>query len=115
MVAASDAPVRFQGPIFNETMGQSGQVTLVIRKQAPTGAITARFNASQGLSGSGMLAGSVSGTGRITASGQLQMGRGAFMCDLSGTLSGGALTGSASFVNNNGGPTYHSRFNLVRT
>jgi len=115
VVAASDAPVRFQGPIFNETMGQSGQVTLVIRKQAPTGAITARFNASQGLSGSGMLAGSVSGTGRITASGQLQMGRGAFMCDLSGTLSGGALTGSASFVNNNGGPTYHSRFNLVRT
>jgi len=115
MVAASDAPVRFQGPIFNETMGQGGQVTLVIRKQAPTGAITARFNASQGLSGSGVLAGNVSGTGRITASGQLQMGRSAFVCDLSGTLSGGVLTGSASFVNSSGGPVYHSRFNLVRT
>ncbi len=113
--AASDAPVRFQGPIFNETMGQGGQVTLVIRRQAPTGAITARFNASQGLSGSGVLAGNVSGTGRITVSGQLQMGRGAFMCDLSGTLSGGTLTGSASFVNSSGGPVYRSRFNLVRT
>jgi len=113
-VAASDAPVRFQGPIFNETMGQGGHVTLVIRKQVPTGAITARFNASQGLSGSGVLAGNVSGTGRITASGQLLMGRNAFMCDLSGTLSGGTLTGSASFVNSNGGPMYHSRFNLVR-
>ncbi len=113
-VAASDAPVRFQGPIFNETMGQGGHVTLVIRKQAPAGAITARFNASQGLSGSGVLAGNLSGTGRITVSGQLLMGRNAFMCDLSGTLSGGTLTGSASFVNSNGGPMYHSRFNLVR-
>ena len=56
-----------------------------------------------------------SDAGRITASGQLQMGRGAFMCDLSGTLSGGTLTGSASFVNSNGGPVYRSRFNLVRT
>lgn len=112
--AAPNAPVRFQGPIFNETMGQGGQVTLVIRKQAPTGAITARFNASQGLSGSGVLAGNVSGTGRITASGQLLMGRNAFMCDLSGTLNGGTLTGSANFVNS-GGAVYRSRFNLVRT
>lgn len=113
-VAAPDVPVRFQGPIFNETMGQGGHVTLVIRKQAPTGAITARFNASQGLSGSGVLAGNLSGTGRITVSGQLLMGRNAFMCDLSGILSGGTLTGSANFVNSNGGPMYHSRFNLVR-
>lgn len=113
-VVASNAPLLFRGPIFNETMNQGGRVTLAIRKQAPTGAITARFDASQGLSGSGTLAGSVSGAGRITASGQLLMGRNAFMCDISGVLDGNTLTGSASFVRNGNSRVYHSRFNLVR-
>ena len=49
----SAGPVLFQGPIYNETMGQGGRVTLMIRQHAPDGAITARFEASQGLSGSG--------------------------------------------------------------
>ncbi len=111
---ASEAPVLFQGPIFNETMGQGGHVSLVIHRQPATDAITARFNASQGLVGSGVLAGSVSGTGRITASGQLLMGRNSFLCDLDGTLSGNTLTGSASFVRSGSGATYHSRFALVR-
>lgn len=108
----SNAPVLFRGPIFNETMGQGGYVRVVLHKQAPTGAITARFDASQGLSGTGTLAGRVSESGRITASGQLLMGKNPFMCDLSGTLNGNTLTGSASFVRN--GTVYHSRFNLVR-
>ena len=112
-VLAADALVRFHGPIFNETMGQGGHVTLVIRKQAPGGAITARFDASQGLVGTGVLAGSEAG-GRIIASGQLLMGRNPFLCDLSGTLNGDTLTGSASFVHAPGGMVYHSRFSLVR-
>ena len=114
MAAGSETALLFQGPIFNETMGQGGHVSLVIQKQAPTGAITARFNASQGLVGSGVLAGSVSGTGRVTASGQLLMGRNSFLCDLNGVLVGDTLTGSASFARPNGGVTYHSRFSLVR-
>lgn len=110
----ADAPVLFRGPIFNETMGQGGQVTVAIRKQVSTGAITARFDASQGLSGTGTLAGSVSGTGRLVASGQLLMGKNPFLCDLSGTLNGNTLTGSASFVRGGDGRVYRSRFNLVR-
>lgn len=112
---APDAPVLFQGPIYNETMGQSGHVALVIRKQASSGAITARFDASQGLLGSGMLAGSMSGTGRIAASGQLMVGKNPFNCDLNGTIVGDKLTGSASFVRNGGsGLTARSVFTLTR-
>lgn len=113
-VAVSNAPVLFRGPIFNETMGQRGHVTVAIRKQVSTGAITARFEASQGLSGTGTLAGSVSGTGRLVASGQLLMGKNPFMCDLSGLLDGNTLTGSASFVRSGNSRVYHSRFNLLR-
>ena len=113
-IAASETSVLFQGTIFNETMRQGGHVSLVIHRQPATDAITARFNASRGLVGSGVLAGSVSGSGRITASGQLLMGKNPFLCDLDGTLSGNTLTGSASFVRSGSGATYHSRFNLVR-
>jgi len=112
---APDTPVLFQGPIYNETMGQSGHVALVIRKQASSGAITARFDASQGLLGSGVLAGSMSGTGRIAASGQLMVGKNPFNCDLNGTIVGDKLTGSASFVRNGGsGSTARSVFTLTR-
>ena len=115
VTVASDAPVLFQGPIYNETMGQGGHVALVIRKQAPGGAITARFDASQGLLGSGLLAGSVSGTGRLTASGQLMVGKNPFNCDLSGTIVGDRLTGSASFVRQGGsGWAARSVFTLTR-
>lgn len=110
-----DAPVRFQGPIYNETMGQSGHVALVIHKQAPDGVITARFDASQGLLGSGLLAGNMSRTGRITASGQLMVGKNPFNCDLSGTIVGDKLTGSASFVRSGGsGWVARSVFTLTR-
>ena len=113
-VLASEAPVLFRGPIFNETMRQGGHVTVAIRKQAPAGAITARFDASQGLSGTGTLAGHVSGAGQITASGQLLMGKNSFLCDFSGTLTGNSLTGHASFVRPGNNTVYRSRFNLVR-
>ena len=110
-----DAPVLFQGPIYNETMGQGGHVALVIRREAPGGAITARFDASQGLLGSGVLAGSMSGAGRITASGLLMVGKNPFNCDLSGTIVGDKLTGSASFVRNGGsGWAARSVFTLTR-
>ena len=112
--AASETALLFQGSIFNETMGQGGHVSLAIQRQASTGAIIARFNASQGLVGSGVLTGSVSGTGRITASGQLLMGRSPFTCELDGALVGDMLTGSASFARPSGGVTYRSRFSLVR-
>ena len=96
-------------------MGQGGYVTLVIRQHAPDGAITAQFNASQGLSGTGVLAGSLSGTGRITASGPLHMGQNVFYCDLSGAIAGPRLTGSASFARS-GNSSYVARstFNLTR-
>lgn len=110
-----DAPVLFQGPIYNETMRQGGHVALVIRRQLQGGAITARFDASQGLLGSGVLAGSMSGTGRITASGQLMVGKNPFNCDLSGTIVGDKLTGSASFVRSgNTGWAARSVFTLTR-
>ena len=112
---ASDTPVLFQGPIYNETMGQGGHVALVVHKQAPSGAITARFDASQGLLGSGLLAGNVSGTGRLTASGQLMVGKNPFYCDLTGTIVGDKLTGSANFARNGGnGWTARSVFTLTR-
>lgn len=111
---ASDTPALFRGPIFNETMGQGGRVVLAISRQEANGAIRARFEASQGLSGSGVLSGKLSGAGRLTASGQLSMGKGAFMCDLAGTLDGNTLVGSANFVRVGTGATYHSRFSLVR-
>ena len=113
-VVAFEAPVLFRGQIFNETMGQRGHVRLVIHKQAPTGAITARFDASQGLSGTGTLAGRVSESGRITATGQLLMGKNPFLCDFIGTLNGDTLVGSASFVRSGNSRVYYSRFNLIR-
>lgn len=109
-----DAPALFRGPIFNETMGQGGRATLAIGRRRADGGFTARFEASQGLSGSGVLAGMVSETGRVTASGQLLMGRTPFLCDLAGMLSGDTLTGSASFVRPGAATVYRSRFSLVR-
>ncbi len=112
--ALSETALLFQGSMFNETMGQGGHISLVIQRQASTGAIIARFNASQGLVGSGVLVGNVSGAGRITVSGQLLMGRNPFLCDLDGALVGDTLTGSANFARPSGGVTYHSRFSLIR-
>ena len=106
--------IAFQGPVNNETMRQSGRLSLVIARRDASGAITARFHASDGLVGSGELTGSVSGDGHIAASGQLMMGKNPFLCDLSGTLIGDNLVGSARFVRTGSGRVAHSSFNLTK-
>ena len=113
--APSGAPVSFRGPVYNETIQQGGQMSLVIRRQGPSGAITARFEAWGGLLGSGELAGQLSEDGRISASGPLMVGKNPFVCDLSGLVTGDKLTGSASFVRSGGGRVAHSRFTLTRS
>ena len=105
----------FQGPIYNETMNQHGYLTLVLRRHDAPGVVTARFTATSGLSGSGELTGRLSG-GRLDLSGQLMMGRNPFLCDLSGTLADGRLTGTASFIRRGSdGSAAHSRFSLARS
>ena len=105
----------FHGPVNNETMHRAGQLSLILRSQGPSGPIRARFDAGEGLLGSGELEGSLSENGRISVSGQLMMGKNAFICDLSGLISGDKLTGSANFVRTRGGPVAHSRFTLTRS
>lgn len=105
----------FRGPIYNDTIGQGGQVRLVIKRDGGDGAITAQFDASAGLVGSGKLDGHVSTNGRITASGQLMMGTSPFLCDLNGVIVDDTLTGSANFVRTRGGPVNRSRFTLTRS
>ena len=113
--AVSGVPVSFRGPVYNETMQQGGQMSLAISKQRPSGAIIARFEAWGGLLGSGELTGHLSADGRISASGQLMVGKNLFVCDLSGLVAGDKLTGSASFVRSGGGRVAHSRFTLTRS
>lgn len=108
------AAVAFQGPIYNETMGQGGWVRIVVRKQAQPGAVTARFDASAGLLGSGEMAGRLSDSGQLSASGLLMVGRNTFNCDLRGIISGGMLTGSASFVRVGGTSVSRSSFAIPR-
>lgn len=105
----------YQGSVVNETMHQGGQLSLVITRLATPGSIRARFDAGEGLLGSGELVGSLSDDGRISASGQLMMGKNPFICDLSGLIIGDKLTGSASFVRTSGGRTAHSSFLLSRS
>ena len=108
--------IAFRGPVYNETMQRGGQMSLVIRRHLLTGAVTARFEAWAGLLGSGELKGQLSEDGHLRASGQLMMGRNAFTCELSGTVAGNVLTGSARFVHvgSNGNGAY-SRFNLSKS
>ncbi len=109
------APASFRGPVYNDTLQQGGQMSLVVRRQGPPGAVMVRFEAWGGLLGSGDLAGHLSEDGRIAASGQLMVGRNPFLCTLSGVVAGGELTGSASFVRSSGGRVAHSRFTLTRS
>jgi len=108
------APV-FRGPVYNDTLQQGGQMSLVVRRQGPPGAVAVRFEAWGGLLGSGELAGRLSEDGRISASGQLMVGKNPFVCALSGLVAGDTLTGSASFVRSSSGRVAHSRFTLTRS
>lgn len=112
---AADAPLSFSGVVNNETMRQSGRLSLVVRRRpGSTDAVTTRFHASAGLIGDGELEGRLTEDGRLSASGQLMMGQNAFMCDLSGTVSGGRLAGTANFRRSGGGTSAHSSFVLTR-
>jgi len=106
-------PAVFRGTIYNETMGQSGQLRIALQRQAQPGAVKVRFDASAGLVGSGELAGTLSDSGRLAVSGQLMMGRNAYDCDLQGTLAGGTLTGVAGFVRAGGSSVWRSSFRLA--
>jgi hypothetical protein len=111
---AGTTVVAFRGPITNETMGQSGQLSLTIRSGAAPGPVDAHFHAYAGLIGSGELTGSVGPDGRLNLSGQLMMGPNPYNCSLSGTLNGGTLTGSATFVRAGGRGSARSTFTLSR-
>jgi len=112
--AVNAVPVTFCGPVYNDTLQQGGQMSLVIKRQDPSGAVTARFEAWGGLLGSGELTGHLSEDGRLRASGLLMVGKNPFVCDLSGLVAGDELTGSASFVRSRGGRVAHSRLTLTR-
>jgi hypothetical protein len=112
---ASEIPATFRGTVFNETMHQSGQMSLAIRTRAPPGAIAARFEAWGGLLGSGELLGTLSEDGRIFASGQLMMGKNPFTCTLSGVVKGDTVVGSATFVREGGTGTARSVFTLTKS
>ena len=112
---ALGASSSFRGPVYNQTMRQGGQMSLLIRRQGASGAITARFQAWGGLLGSGELAGTLSDDGRILASGQLMMGKNSFFCDLSGLITAGKLTGAATFIRNGGGRAARSTFTLTQS
>ena len=112
--AVNAVPVTFCGPVHNDTLQQGGQMSLVIKRQDPSGAVTARFEAWGGLLGSGELTGHLSEDGRLRASGLLMVGKNPFVCDLSGLVAGDELTGSASFVRSRGGRVAHSRLTLTR-
>ena len=110
-----ETPVAFSGVINNETMRQSGRLSLVIRRrQGMADAVTSRFHASAGLIGDGELEGHLTEDGRLTASGQLMMGQNPFMCELSGIVSGGRLVGTATFRRTGWGSAAHSNFVLTR-
>lgn len=113
--AVPEASASYRGAVYNETLGQGGQMSLVIRRRGPPGAVTARFEAWGGLLGSGELAGTLSDDGRLSASGQLMVGRNPFICDLNGRMIGGKLTGAATFVRPRGGRISRSTFTLTRS
>jgi hypothetical protein len=112
---ALERPATFRGLVVNETMHQSGQMSLVIRKRASSGTIAARFEAWGGLLGSGELLGTLSEDGRISASGQLVMGKNSFTCALGGVMTGDTIVGSATFVREGGTYTARSVFTLTKS
>lgn len=115
VLPAVGSNLSFQGPVYNETMRQGGQMALVISKRNGSGALSARFSAWGGLIGSGELSGRLSADGRIVASGQLMMGRNPFLCELVGTIQGDQLAGSATFVRAGTGHTARSHFTLSKS
>ncbi len=104
----------FSGPIMNNTMGQTGTLSLKVTTDPAGGRIGAFFHATHGLIGSGVLNGAVGPGGKIILAGRLMMGRNPFNCTLYATLEGGRLVGEATFVHQSNGAAAHSTFALSR-
>ena len=112
--ATSATTLAFDGPIMNETMGQSGHLSLQLHLHGMHGPVNAVFHASKGLIGSGVLTGDVGNDGQITLSGRLMMGPNPYDCALTGALKGEQLIGAATFTRATSGLAAHSKFTLSR-
>lgn len=113
---ASGAPEptqTFRGPVMNVTMQQGGQLALMIRQPEP-GRIVVDFRASSGLIGAGQMTGTMTGDGRISATGRLMMGRNPFDCVLNAVSDGITLIGEARFTRIGTNSSAHGTFNLTR-
>ena len=104
----------FSGPIVNDTMGQSGQLSLQLHATRFHRSVGAYFHASHGLIGTGTLIGEIGPEGRIILSGKLMMGRNEFYCAVQGSLQGDRLVGEATFVRQTSGAMAHSSFTLSK-
>ena len=111
--ADKEGTLSFRGTVFNETMRQGGRLVLTLR-QRPNEAVSIRFEASNGLIGSGELAGRLTPDGHITVSGTLMMGRNPHDCELTGVMTGTHLTGAATFQRHGSGNRTRSTFSLLR-
>lgn len=111
--ADKEGVLSFRGTVFNETMRQGGRLVLTLR-QRPNEAVSIRFDASNGLIGSGELAGRLTPDGRITVSGTLMMGRNPHDCELTGVMTDTHLTGAATFQRHGSGNRTRSTFRLLR-
>ncbi|MBY0338982.1 MAG: hypothetical protein K2X11_20380, partial [Acetobacteraceae bacterium] len=91
------APLQFRGANYNETLGRSGSLLLVITRRRGD-AVTVRFESSGGLIGAGELEGRLTEDGRLTASGTLLMGRNPFVTDLEALVLGDVMNGTAHYA-----------------
>ena len=105
----------FRGSVHYDIMNPPGTLSLVITGQGSPSSIKAQFAAGERLLGFGELTGTLSNDGRISASGQLMMGKSPFYCNLRGLIVGDKLNGYAMFVRTSGGRVMHSRFRLARS
>lgn len=112
-LSAPEPTLIFRGPVMNVTMQQGGQLALTIRQGEP-GRIIVDFRASSGLIGAGQMTGTMTGDGRISATGRLMMGRNPFDCVLNAVSDGNTLIGEASFTRAGTSSSAHSTFNLSR-
>ncbi|WP_376094327.1 hypothetical protein ACE7GA_00910 [Roseomonas sp. CCTCC AB2023176] len=87
----------FRGTTYNETLGRSGGLRLVVTRTGSADAVVVRFDAFGGLIGAGQLTGRLFRDGRLVASGTLMMGRNPFATELEGVISGDRLAGNAFY------------------
>lgn len=88
----------FRGRTFNETLGRSGGLQLVVTRIGQGERVVVLFEAFRGLIGSGQLAGRLSTDGRLVASGTLMMGPNFFTTELDGTILADQLVGTVRYT-----------------